>query len=1051
MLQDSGVRLAVLNACQSAQGADDDPFSSVAARLIGGGIGAVVAMSASILVVSAAKYVEAFYRALAGGQPPPIAHERARQALHDDPRRHPHQRTLDAEGTPVELRDWWLPHFYQQRPLALQATPGAAKPRRRKKAGGQAPHLSDLPQPPRYGFGGRARELLWIERQLLRGRLIALQGFGGVGKTALATEAATWLTRTGMYAGALFVSFEHGGDAALLLAELGRHLDVNDGDYRPDDPTAALAKLRPALRKQPTLLIADNLESILPGGNAPLPAEERTKLWDVLLNLCGPAPGSGAATGATTRAATEGRHGGPALQVGGSVCGVILTTRDTNFGDGRLAPGERARHLALGGLADADAYALALRLLDGLEIPRARAPYVELIRLLERLDHHPLAIQLVLPALRDLPLATIYDNFMRLLVTFKDDTATGRNRSLLASLEYSLRRLGDAQRALLPRLAPFEGGASEDDLLAITEIPEAEWAALRVAMEQAALLRAERVHYAIAVPFLHFHPILAPYLRTQPGADDQALRERYAVRYRGLASYLYYEDSRNPQPVRTLVRRELPNLRRALDMLLERGELDAASEMADWIIMFLNFFGLGRERDELRRRVDGAVQAGGAAGGALTRAEYLREFGRGEDEFARSDLRAAYARFSGLLARIEALSEGTPLGHGSYEHCVMLHWLARCLRVGGQPTAAENLLRAALTAIEALIARQPDNQIYIRQRGVLLTDLGDVQRDQGRYPQAQVTYEEGLKVAQISIDTRQQGVVLGQLGTLALQQRDYIEARRRYTEALNLFRTLGEPATEAIAWHQLGMVAEDQQQWAEAERCYRESLAINERLGNAAGAATTCNQLAIVAQGAGRPAEAEGWYKRGLELDERLGNFKDISRYLNNLASLLRAEAQKGHMDRLVEARSYAERALAIRETFDTSSEIWQTLNILAGIADLEGRPDTAREYRRRERAAFAAFEGHRWHIDQQAGQLISAIVAAARGNAEVRAAVEQALPQLEADGWHIAAATRRIWAGEREWEVLVEEIDRNSALLVLRVLEELVKFDNQPRSSGST
>lgn len=68
----------------------------------------------------------------------------------------------------------------------------------------------------------------------------------------------------------------------------------------------------------------------------------------------------------------------------------------------------------------------------------------------------------------------IREDFVRLLPTIEDDTQTGRNRSLIASLEYSLRRLSEEQRALLVRLAPFEGETSEDDLLAITEIPEAE-------------------------------------------------------------------------------------------------------------------------------------------------------------------------------------------------------------------------------------------------------------------------------------------------------------------------------------------------------------------------------------------------------------------------------------------------------------------------------------------------------------------------------------------------------------------------------------------------
>jgi hypothetical protein len=308
---------------------------------------------------------------------------------------------------------------------------------------------------------------------------------------------------------------------------------------------------------------------------------------------------------------------------------------------------------------------------------------------------------------------------------------------MLASLEYSLRRLSDAQRALLVRLAPFESGASEDDLLAITEIPEAEWAALRPALEQAALLTAERVASWTA-PFLRFHPVLAPYLRSRPGADDAALQERYIQRYQGLARYLYHEDDRNPQPVRALVWRELPNLRRALALLAAQGDgpstssgvPEALAEMATCIARFFGYFGLLRERAELQALVARVAPSGD---GALTRAEFLRESNAGEAEFASGNLRSAYARFSALLSLIEAQPAGAPLGQGSYEHCLLLVDVARCLRLGGQPAAAEGRLRAALAIVDALIAQQPDNQSFIRQRGALLSDLGDVLADQGKY------------------------------------------------------------------------------------------------------------------------------------------------------------------------------------------------------------------------------------------------------------------------------------------------------------------------------
>ncbi len=180
VLQDSGVKLAVFNACQSAVvGTDVDAiFSSVATRMIQSGIDGVVAMSASVLVAAATRYVKAFYKELADGTTVPTSQERARQALHVDPRRHLTRRTQDEEGEPVRLRDWWLPHYYQQRPVVFEATPAPTQKTKRKKSSTNTdnpPLLSkDMPKEPRYGFTGRALELLKIERALLQRKLVVI-------------------------------------------------------------------------------------------------------------------------------------------------------------------------------------------------------------------------------------------------------------------------------------------------------------------------------------------------------------------------------------------------------------------------------------------------------------------------------------------------------------------------------------------------------------------------------------------------------------------------------------------------------------------------------------------------------------------------------------------------------------------------------------------------------------------------------------------------------------------------------------------------------------
>lgn len=216
---------------------------------------------------------------------------------------------------------------------------------------------------------------------------------------------------------------------------------------------------------------------------------------------------------------------------------------------------------------------------------------------------------------------------------------------------------------------------------------------------------------------------------------------------------------------------------------------------------------------------------------------------------------------------------------------------------------------------------------------------------------------------------------------------------------------------------------------------------IKERLGDKAGAATTCNQLAIVAASVGRPLEAEEWYKRAIQLEVQVqaGSISH-AKYLNNLAHLLVAEVTAGRAlkTRLGEARHYAEQAKLIQEQLGVSTEIWNTFGVLADIANLEERMEGAQGYRRRERESFAAFAGNRYHIDQDFGEFITAIVAAARGDAEARKNVEEELPEYEEDGWHISHVVQRIWAGEQDWSTLVGDMSKDEALLILRVLETL-------------
>jgi tetratricopeptide (TPR) repeat protein len=67
--------------------------------------------------------------------------------------------------------------------------------------------------------------------------------------------------------------------------------------------------------------------------------------------------------------------------------------------------------------------------------------------------------------------------------------------------------------------------------------------------------------------------------------------------------------------------------------------------------------------------------------------------------------------------------------------------------------------------------------------------------------------------------------------------------------------------------------------------------------------------------------------------------------------------------------------------------------------------------------------------------ELLQAIAAIAQGDNSLRAEIEAFLPKLEAQGYHLTAAVRAIWAGQRDLAALTEGLDDTDTALVQRVL----------------
>jgi len=1000
LLSDCGIPLMVLNACQSAKQEETNPYASVAARLIRAGVGSVLAMNYSVLVAAVRGFVEAFYGGLADGLTVGQAVDEGRYALLADEQRGT-MTHRNENGKPIEaifrLRDWFLPALYQQSadPVVFAPAPPSPKGWERGPGGEGLPlALTDpnapggLPADPPHGFHGRAREMLQLERALAEHRVVVLHGFGGMGKTALAAEAGRWFHRTGRFpGGAAFVSFEHGGSLDQLCSWVGQAVSGDPNFVIGEgDPVERVTDL---LRQRPALVILDNFESVL--GRKPLmPLEELKTVLDAVWKWSG-----------------------------GERSRVLITTRDTAFNDDRFRPSKHCTHIELGGLATPDALALAAAVLDDHGIDRAAVDRQELVDLMAHLGGHPLSLYLVLPHLREYTPAELTARFEELLPGFTAGAAVERNESLTISLEFSLRRLGDETRAALPDLAVFQGGCLEPTLLEITEMDAELWQTARAELEQAALVAVESVPGVIP-PFLRFHPTLVPYLAARlPAARRAELEERYWQRYYALANYLYNADTQTPHQARAIALRELPNLRRALDLALMRASAEAgaaaeAVEFADRIAKFLDHFGRWREREAMMEKV-GKLEIRSEEG--LTEAEYLMLSRQGDTLWQQGRAAEAEVLFRGLLERLET----SAAYDAAYDHAMTLFSLGRCLAAQGRPTQAIEYHRWALGEFERI---SESSESAKRMAAACHVDWADNLRDIGQFDEAQKHYETALPVLREIDDHRSVGATLGQLGTLALKRGDLAEAGRRFADALETFHKLGEPEMEAAAWHKLGRVAQDARNWDKAERCYREAVRIQERIRDLPGLAQAFNQLAIVAEGAGRLDDAERWYLRAIELGEELRYYAELSKWLNNLANLYLSQG------RLDEAARYAHRALKIVEAIgDPSLEIWKDYALQAEIAEAQGRASEAAQWRRKEQESYAAYAGAA-HFVQQLQSLIQPVVAACQGNEEAKTLVESLLQAVQSADEGLAQAIRRILAGERDAESLTADLGRNAVVI---------------------
>jgi tetratricopeptide (TPR) repeat protein len=956
LLRDHRIPLVCLDACQSAQAGQAS--ESVASALLKVGVASVVAMSHSLLVETSRRFVEAFYGALAQGKRVGDAMLAGQRQLKDDSFR---GRIFGAGE--LRLDDWFVPVLYQEKddPQLFKSTP--AKQTLADFQAALTTRLGELPPEPETGFIGRSRELLALQRLLRQERYAVVRGQGGEGKTALAAELARWLVRSQQITRAVFVSVETHSHRAAVLDAIGRQLvgpAYSVATY--DSLEKATLPVERALVEQATLLVVDNMESLLPPPYiefTPALSEEACRELAAILQLCARLNGKG-----DTR--------------------LLFTSREALPAPFAALRQQRDLHR----LDSNDAVKLVERALnadDGGDSAALDAAREQIEQLVEAVHGHARSLALLAPALRSRGVEATRAALVQLMEEMEQKFPGSREQSLFASVELSLRRLSPENRERMRVLGVFHGGVDLGVLRQMMQWEEAE----------VALLAGELIATGLATqnPYNHLslNPALCPYLRGRlEAAEREVLTARWVEVMASYVWFLYQQHSQNTEVAATLTGLELPNLLALLDLVQRQEDAEATIDLATSLYSLLSMLGKPRLLERLGQVRDAAAkELVRGLGDSWNQARFQAARSRIDQQLDAGELRAALEGAQSLLQRTQSVGGQAYLG-ADYDLAVAFWLLGRVLRTFGGSEQALPLLIDARQRFEAVAKERPGLGAE-RMASVCLSEQGYCLLLLGRLGEAAAAYEEAIQQAEQRGDARSIAVCKGQLGSVRLFQRRYPEALAAHAEARQRFTALDEPGSVAVSWHQTGMVYEEAGEPKAAEAAYRNSLAIEVQLGDVAGQASTLHQLGnLYGDVLDRPEDAAGFYRQAADRFVESRDEANEGATRSNLADTLR------RLGRLDEARQEIRRAIDCNAQFGHASEPWTSWSILDDIETDAGNTAAAAEAKGKAIACYLAYRREGGENHSGSGRLSLDVTQALRDGDPAQAAT--LLQQLAAD-----------------------------------------------------
>ncbi|MCA9873517.1 MAG: tetratricopeptide repeat protein [Anaerolineales bacterium] len=665
-------------------------------------------------------------------------------------------------------------------------------------------------------FIGRIDEVGEITRLLSQPtcRLLTLVGFGGVGKTRLAIQAAR--QKRGDFAhGVNFVPLQPVRSANFLVSTIAEALHLTlAGSAEPAE------QLGNYLRNHESLLLLDNFEQFLPQKGPELLAYLLSRAPQLKLLV-------------TSRASLN-------LQEE-----WLYAVRGLSF-----PPNGQSEKLE-----SYDAVQLfverARRVQRDFSLSEEQAGVRRICQLVEGM---PLALEIAASWTKTLRCEVIAAEMEQNL----DFLRTGlrnvpeRHRQMQAVFEQSWKLLSPAEQALFKRLSVFAGDFPVE---AARQVAGATLPLLSALVDTCLVRRVANGRYQI-------HELLRQYAteKLQESPEEVAqIREQHCAYW---VRFLHQQDvamNGRLQLVATAeIAEELEDIRAAWQWAAAQTKVPALGQAADALYLFYQFRSRYREGVEM---FETAVHALERAETAKPTSQVLAEILVHEGWLCirLGQLKKARTLLEQSAALYAALEVPPPPKGMATDPLIPLGLLAT---LQGMCDEALQFGKAAQEQAEA--QNDPGNLMFAAY--VLTSAL----LAQGRYEAARQTAQQAYRLAS-SLENRWfMAYCLIDMGSVARALGNYPEAEQHYWAGYSIKQEFNDPEGLAMALTHIGHVALLQQHYREAQNVFRQSLAIYREIGDRGGLAASLEGVGLAAGFLHEDEAAQGYFARALQVAHQL-------------------------------------------------------------------------------------------------------------------------------------------------------------------------------------